>query len=130
MANLSYTDFEATLYGFIGTVEYTKWSNQFPQFLLTDGANFVANELGAFWLMDMIASHVQNQNNNFYVASLKYRDKQKVWRFELDDGNGNILSHQHIEFSDFPFKEGVRFYVSKTSMGGDDAWVIMLPSEY
>ncbi len=43
---------------FIGSITYTRFSPLFPNVVLTDGAKYLADECGAYWLMDMIASHL------------------------------------------------------------------------
>lgn len=56
------------LAGFTGTEGYLRWNPPlFPDILLTDGARYVAETAGAFWLMDIIGS---------YWTGLK-RDMQK-----------------------------------------------------
>lgn len=43
---------------FTGSSTFTKFSPLFPNVVLTEGAEFLADECGAYWLMDMIASHL------------------------------------------------------------------------
>lgn len=47
---------EKVLGNFTGTENWHKYSAIMPKVLLTDGALYVANEGGAFWLMDIIGS--------------------------------------------------------------------------
>lgn len=119
-----------TLPNFYGTENYHRWSAMFPNFVLTDGAKYIAESCGAYWLMGAIASHrASYRNESFVVAVLG-----KVSDFH---GNGFYLSicddipsnkmfaSQRIQFSDFPLDE-IKMYLVKQG----DLWVIMLPSEY
>ena len=109
---------------FTGTEAYYRYSPLFPKVVLTDGAKYLAEEAGAFWLMDCIASHIPSITDYFAIAQLK---KEKWWKFTLtDDLPANVTyAKQAIEFSDFPLDE-IKLYVIKQ----DDLWVILLPSEY
>lgn len=114
---------ELDLSGFHGTEGYTRWSALFPSFLLTDGCKYVAEEAGAYWLMDLIASHVQNRNDNFsHVKLVRVGEGAEV---SFDDGNGKIWASQRVEWTDFPL-EKINLYV----VDSEKYRVIMLPSEY
>ena len=109
---------------FYGTDGYTRWSALFRNFVLTDGALYLAENAGAFWLMDAIASHLGSyKNEGFVVAKLFQFDEG--WNLQLEDGNDNTLAEQYIEYSDFPLDE-ITLYVIQQ----DDLWVILLTSEY
>lgn len=116
---------------FIGTMEWHKWSHLFSNFLLTDGALWLAQEAGAYWLMDLIASHFTKRKvrrEQFQVWRLKRYDRDTHKNdaiVKADDGNGNHLTQQLIPYTDFPLDE-IKLYVSWS----DGYWVIMLPSEY
>jgi hypothetical protein len=91
----------------------------------TEGAQYLAEHGGAYWLLDEIALA------NRYEASVKGEEFQ-VWKLRRDaegngaglsveDGNGNEVYRKRIEYTDFPLPE-------------IDLWctnnVILLPSEY
>lgn len=114
----------AELPQFYGTEDYHKWSHLFPSFVLTDGAKYLAEAAGAYWLMDAVCSHLAKHTDTFVVATLT-RETTNIWSLSLDDGNGNIFATQTIEYSDFPL-DGIKLYVCRQ----EDLWVIMLPSEY
>lgn len=105
---------------FYGTEQYYVIHNKF---VITDGAKFIADECGAYWLMDMIWSWMANHKDNFSVATLLKRESD--WHFKLDDGNGNIWAEQVIPYSDFPL-DGIKLYVVESEMG----WCVMLTGEY
>lgn len=91
--------------------------------LLTDGARYVADNAGAYWLLDEIALA---QVDDGQVA----REAFQLWVLMVDgseatlsceDGNGTAVFSKHIPFTDFP-APGIRLYCCEG--------VIMLPSEY
>jgi hypothetical protein len=115
---------ESDLKQFTGTDEYHRWSVLFPNILLTDGAKYLAEKAGAYWLMDLIGSWQQNiTGTDFQVWRLtKTGDKAVV---VCDNGNGYILARQHISYTDFPLDE-----VNLYAVQGMGDLVIMLPGEY
>lgn len=117
---------EQELRQFTGTEVYTRWSALFRNFVLTDGALYLAENAGAFWLMDAIASHVGSyKNEGFVVAKFLRAKASNAWILRLEDGNDEVLADQIIEYSDFPLEEFTLYVISQ-----DDLWVILLPSEY
>jgi len=89
----------------------------------TDGAKYVADAGGAYWLLDEIAlaqKFVQSvKKEPFQVWMLAVTDQRGV--LTCDDGNGNIVYTKQIPLTDFPLPE-VKFYFTDN--------VILLPSEY
>ncbi len=91
--------------------------------LYTDGAKYVAESGGAFWLLDEIAFAQSIQA----VAAEAFQ----VWKLQVnpgnsatlacEDGNSKIVFTKQIEFTDFPLDE-IAFYFTDN--------VLMLPSEY
>jgi hypothetical protein len=71
----------------------------------TDGAKFVADQAGAYWLLDEIAII---QAHNARVAAEAFQ----VWKLAVnadqtgvltcDDGNGRVIFRKQIEYTDFP----------------------------
>jgi uncharacterized protein (DUF736 family) len=92
--------------------------------LFTDGAKYVADTGGAYWLLDEIAI---TQRYDKRVAAEEFQ----VWKLAVrpdrtatlvcDDGNDNIVYTQHIEFTDFPCDEITLWFANN---------VIYLPSEH
>jgi hypothetical protein len=118
------SDLQDNLAQFICTENYYRYSPLFRNFILTDGTKYLADEAGAYWLMDAIASHIGSyRQDTFVVANLQKRPAD--WLLTIDDGNGKAYVKQEIEFSDFPL-DSIKLYVCKQ----DDMWVILLPSEY
>lgn len=122
-------ELQANLAQFTGTEGYTRWSRHiFPNFVLTDGAKYLAENAGAYWLMDAIASHFASYKNEGFVVA-KFMAIVGGWELNLTDGNENRLATQLIEYSDFPLDE-ITLYVIPQDMGSETVWVIMLTSEY
>lgn len=95
------------------------------QRLFTEGAKFVADRGGAYWLLDEIAL-AQKYSKRVADQFLQ------VWRLKVDlesgtatlsceDGDGNLVYRNAIGVTDFPLAE-ISLYFT--------AGVILLPSEY
>ncbi|MGB4467553.1 MAG: DUF6876 family protein [Azovibrio sp.] len=110
---------------FYGTEHYYRFSPMYHNMYLTDGTKFLAEEAGAYWLMDMIASYLPRIKQHGF-GSVKLVVKDGVGTFTIDDGNGNVFAKQKIDYTDFPFDEFSMFVAE----GMEDTWVIMLTSEY
>jgi hypothetical protein len=92
--------------------------------LYTEGAQYVAEQGEAYWLLDEIAL-IQPYDKNvaaeeFQVWKLTVRP-EKTAALTCDDGNGNIVFSKEIPFTDFPL-ETITLYFANN--------VIHLPSEY
>jgi hypothetical protein len=92
--------------------------------LFTDGAKYVADHGGAYWLLDEIALA---QRSDKRVAGEAFQ----LWKLTVnpdhtaaltcDDGNDNVVFTKRIEFTDFPLPEVTLYFTDNT---------ILLPSEY
>ena len=108
-----------TLAHFTGTENYYK---HLLGLKLTDGALYVAEACGAFWLMDIIASckYVDAVAKEvFQVYKLTVNNGKGI--VTVEDGNDNELYRQEIQTTDFPLDE-ITLWVSDN--------IILLPSEY
>ena len=100
----------------------------FPNVLLTDGALFIAEECGAYWLMDMVSLHlpsVRKAGDTFAVARLAAGHNSALFSLTDDIPPNVTYATQAIEYTDFPLDE-IKFYVSWDGK----YWVILLTSEY
>ena len=92
--------------------------------LYTDGAQFLAERGGAYWLLDIIAIAQQHEprvaQEEFQVWKLLVRADRSA-TILCDDGNDNSVFTQEIPFTDFPLDE-VKLYFANN--------IIHLPSEY
>jgi len=92
--------------------------------LFTDGAKFVADQAGAYWLLDEIAII---QPHDKRVAAEEFQ----VWKLTVnadhtgiltcEDGNDHVVYTKHIAFTDFP-PDGITLWFTNNT--------ILLPSEY
>ncbi len=116
---LTPAEISANLAQYTGTETLTKVNNS----VITDGVRYLAETCGAFWLIDIINSYQHKyafKRESFQTWTLvKLPDGS--WGVLADDGNGNELTVQHIEYSDFPLDKITLWRVDST---------IMLPSEY
>lgn len=89
----------------------------------TDGAKYVADNGGAYWLLDEIALpqkfNAAVESEPFQVWKLTVSDSKGL--LTCDDGDGKIVYSKEIPFTDFPLSE-IKFYFTDN--------VILLPSEY
>ena len=95
-----------------------------PAITFTDGAKYVADAAGAWWLLDEIALAQR------YIKEVAAEEFQ-VWKLTVnpdstgtlvcEDGNYNVVCSKPIPFTDFP-AEGVTLWFANN--------VIYLPSEH
>jgi len=86
-----------------------------PGMIFSEGAHFVAESCGAYWLIDEIA-----------IAQFKPKvraEEFQVWKLTvtghkaaltLDNGNGDIVLSKYISFTDFPLPEVTLWVENKT----------------
>ena len=92
--------------------------------LFTDGAKYLADRGGAYWLLDEIALA---QRHGKRVAAEEFQlwkltvDRDRTAALTCDDGNGNIVLSKQISLTDFPMPEIALYFTNNT---------ILLPSEY
>ena len=91
------------------------------QMLLTDGVKYFAETAGCWWFLDIVATEVMrfHQLKPFLVVVLDVCEG--VADIDVEDGNGAMLWHRHIHFTDAPDGRW-RFYLADN--------VMLLPSEY
>lgn len=111
------------------TENYTR---VYPGLLITSGVRLLAEEAGAFWLLDVIESIRPrvSKEDGFAVAELSVSENDSAV-FRLTDGNENELYKQEIQFTDFPF-DNIKLFVALDEIiePGKSNWVVLLPSEY
>ena len=92
--------------------------------LFTDGAKYVADAGGAYWLLDEIALIQPHDKavaaEEFQCWKLRVRADHTA-TLNCEDGNGNTVFTKEIEFTDFPLDEIALYFANN---------VIHLPSEY
>jgi len=92
--------------------------------LFTDGAKYVADHAGAYWLLDEIAiiqpHHARVAAEGFQVWRLAVKpDHSSV--LTCEDGNDNVVYTKQIKYTDFPF-DGITLYFTNNTL--------LLPREY
>lgn len=116
----------ADLSQFTGTSQYHRMPLHPTGFVYTDGVQFLAQEAGAYWLLDMIA---------FYQMDERIRNDEALqgiqfWHLRVQDSAGvlvcerdkdDVVLTHHLAYTDFPLK-AVTLYVCSN--------VLLLPSEY
>jgi len=122
---------EAELPHFTGTENWHRlnypWLRR--QFLLTDGAKYLADTAKCYWLFDLIASHFANRRvmaEPFQVWVMHIDLEQRKGEIVADDGDGKLVASQQIPYTDFPLAD-LTLYVTNDDFNGI---VVMLPSEY
>jgi hypothetical protein len=92
--------------------------------LFTDGAKYVADQAGAYWLLDEIALAQGYEKSvageEFQLWKLKVNSDHTA-TLTCEDGNGRAVYSKTIEYTDFPLPEIALYFTNKT---------ILLPSEY
>lgn len=92
--------------------------------LFTDGVKYVADNGGAYWLVDAIAfAQVTEQAvaaEDFQLWKLTVRPDH-TGTLACEDGNYNTVYTQELTFTDFPLDKITLYFTGN---------VILLPSEY
>ena len=100
-------------------------------FIYTDGVKYVADEAGAYWLIDEIALankfDIKLKGEDFQTWKLTVNDSKAA--LVCTDGNNHILISKEIPFTDFP-ADHIDFYVVSAEDFGEGVRMMMLPSEY
>lgn len=105
---------------FTGTLHWYKHS-LVPSITYTDGVKYVADEAGAYWLIDLIAAYQHDPKvkvEPFQVWKLRLNGPGAV--ISCEDGNGNVVHSHEIGYTDFP--QDIEIWMTDH--------VILLPSEY
>ncbi len=99
----------------------------------TDGAQYVAEHGGAYWLLDVIAIAQEHDKavkaEPFQVWTLRVQDNRKG-TITCDDGNGKVLYRQDLDYTDFPLPEVKLYCCADGMLGQGIERVILVPSEY
>ena len=112
---------QSQLEQFTGTEQY--YFNPMYRWLrYTDGVRFMAQEGGAYWLLDAIASYKRQEP--FQVWRLDVRSDGRIREATLtmrEDSGQPELVRQEIEYTDFPLMQIELWLIDG---------VLILPSEY
>jgi hypothetical protein len=107
---------------FTGTENYYR---VYPKLVITDGVRYLASTASCYWLITAIYSYLPRKAviEDFVVATLNVTETRA--ELVIDDGNGNVIAKQAIEYTDFPLPKIKLYCVFE-----NDCWVLLLPSEY
>ena len=96
-----------------------------PRLVITEGVQYLADQTQCYWLVSAIYSHLVTVDvcSEFVVATLTVSEQRAA--LSLDDGNGRLICHQHIEHTDFPLREITLYCCYHSSY-----WTLLLPTEY
>ena len=111
-----------TLAQFTGTEHYYRLNRKC---LITDGAKYLAEAAGAYWLLEVAASYLLELGTADWFVLVRLRVKDCTAELTVEDGNGIVRATQEIPFTDFPADEQILF-----ACWDSEHWVLMLPSEY
>ena len=132
---LSPEQIEKSLDQFCGTEDFHQ--TMFRNFLHTDGVKFLADQAGAYWLIDLIGSHQPaifkrkpRAAAEFQVWKLNKTEGGAMIRAHGEDGYGNKIqiASQRLDYTDFPLKE-ITLWVELGSIGHGPVLILMLPGE-
>jgi hypothetical protein len=107
---------------FIGSEHWYR-HGMIPSIAYTDGAKYVADRGGAYWLLDEIALAQR-------FSTAVRAEPFQVWKLAVsgnegaltcDDGNDNVVFRKSIPFTDFPLAKITLYFTDN---------VILLPGEY
>ncbi len=118
---LSANELLAQLPYFTGTESWYR-NSLFPRYLYTDGVKFIADEAGAYWLIDKVfANQLIGAVGEQPFQTWKLMVSDTVGTLVCEDGNGNVVYTEKIEYTDFPLPEIKMFFTDNT---------LLLTSEY
>lgn len=115
-------DLQAALAQFTGTAHYYRLNRLC---VITDGAKYLADAAGAYWLIDAAASYLIELGTAdwFVLVRLVVTEGKAV--ITLEDGNGQVRAAQEIPYTDFPLPQQTLY-----ACWDGQHWVLMLPGEY
>lgn len=118
-------EIQVELLNFHGTEHYHRLT-MVTNLLVTDGVKYLADSCGAYWLLDVIASHLSKMKS-FNVIVFKKNKKGSGGKFTATDDlpANHTYAKQTIAYTDFPLPE-IRMYLV---FDGQNL-VLMLPTEY
>ena len=112
-------DLETKLGKFTGTTRYYRhWLG----LLYTDGVQYLAEEAGAYWLVDVVASYQpQVRDVPFQLWQLAVGNDRSAEVTMVADVGQPALVQQHVPYTDFPLPNIQLYCIDQ---------VLLLPSEY
>ena len=105
------------------------------KFINTEGVQDMVTQCKAFWLLDLVMSHLPKRHvgcEHFQLWSIRMLPASAQNKAIVEcrtDTNGRVLCSQLLPYTDFPLNEGETFewYVIANELGG---FTMLLKSEY
>ena len=111
------------LRNFTGSERYYRYGRKA---VLTDGVKYLAERGCCYWLIDVFVSFIHEVDYKMdSFLSLKAHVKKNSALVIIDDGDGKLIAHQEIEFTDLPLD-----FLTLYACWEGEFWVLMLPNEY
>jgi len=88
----------AELAQFTGTQTHTRITRRH---LLTDGARYLADQSECYWLMDAVASHLDEIGTQDWFVLIRLELQGTTATLIYEDGNGHEHARQAIPYTDF-----------------------------
>lgn len=110
---------QAQLEQFTGTGRYFKhWLGGY----FTDGVKYMADEAGAYWLIDLVMSYQSElKDKPFQIWTLELTEDNKAAAYMQEDCDLPKIIKQDIPYTDFPLCRIKLYFIDG---------VLLLPSEY
>ena len=98
-----------------------------PGLLATEGAKYLVDIAGAYWLLDIIWSVLRKMTDEFAVLELIREEGSSRAEVFIHDGREprTVYHRQSIPYTDFPLLS-TKLYIQENGLER----VVMLPSEY
>lgn len=122
----------AGLAHFTGTEDY--YASMLGKMVYTDGVQYLAEQAGAFWLIDLVASYLHKKQIRQELSD----GGMCFWDLTVNDDHSAVVTcrrdsgdkpwvRQEIPMTDFPLKS-IKLYLG--AGGPEGLPVLMLPTEY
>lgn len=125
----------AELSQFYGSDKY--YTNpMYKQMVYTTGVRYMAEHIGAYWLLDMIAFDFlpkllrPETKDRFYTIRLTVKPDGDA-RVIVTNGNDDkpIISRE-VDYTDFPVVKDFKLFLCETVVAEGERYMLMLPDEY
>ncbi len=103
--------------------------------IYTPGVQYVAEQCGAYWLIDAIVSYFDGPQMKAAIARDSRLSGMQFWRLAVKDGSAVLTAEadagetpfirQDIEYSDFPLEQ-----IDIWAAYDGTLWTLYLPSEH
>ena len=106
---------------FTGTEAYHRTFMFNPHLVHTDGVQYFADEAGAYWFLDIVATEIYPLLKQHPFLSIKFVSKDGRGAISIEDGDCKTIKVRRVEHTDCPEGE-YKFFLTDN--------VLMLTSEY